>query len=196
MSFYIHISSDPLCGTIHEVHIPDIINACPLLSALVQETLRLQSTSASGRIVLEDTLVENQYLLKKNAILMIPSAELHSDPSVWGPSSKDFDPSRFMPTSTPTCTREGPRISASAHRAFGGGDSICAGKYLAANEIMIMLVIMVLKYDLSPMREEGWVMPKTRPHIMTSVLTPTEEVLVMPRKRKGSKNVTWKFNWS
>lgn len=195
MSCYIHISSDPSHGTIHEAHIPHIINASPLLLAIVQETLRVQSTNASGRIVLEDTLIENQYLLKKDSILMIPSAELHADPSVWGPTSKDFDPSRFMPKSTPTDTRQGPKISASAYRAFGGGDSICTGKYLAANEIMIMLVIMVLKYDLSPMHEGGWVMPKTRPHITTSILTPTEEVLIRLRNRKGSENVTWKFSW-
>lgn len=196
MSSYIHISSDPPHGTIHEAHIPDIINASPLLSAIVQETLRLQSTNASGRIVLKDTLVENQYLLKKDSILFIPSAELHADPSLWGPSSKEFDPSRFMPKTATTRTRQGPKISASAYRAFGGGDSICTGQYFAANEIMIMLVIMVLKYDLSPMREGGWAMPRTRPHITTSILTPTEEVLVMPRQRNGSENVTWKFNWS
>ena len=44
------------------------------------------------RVVLKDTRLENQYLLKKDSILLIPSAELHNNPSVWGPTLKDFDP--------------------------------------------------------------------------------------------------------
>lgn len=196
MSSYIHVSSDSPHGTLHEAHIHDIITTSPLLSTLVQETLRLQSTNASSRIVLEDTLLEDQYLLKKNSIVLVPSAELHADPSVWGPSSKDFDPSRFMPKNTAARTKQGAKISASAYRAFGGGDSVCTGRYFAANQIMIILVIMVLQYDLSPVAKEGWVMPKTRPHITASILTPTEEVIVTPRKRKGSEDVTWKFKWS
>lgn len=155
MSSYIHVSSDSPHGTLHEVHIHDIITTSLLLLTLVQETLRLQSTNASSHIVLEDTPLEDQYLLKKNSIVLVPSAELHADLSVWGPSSKDFDPSRFMPKNIAAHTKQGAKISASAYRAFGGRDSFCTGRYFAANEIMIILVIMVLQYDLSAMAKEG-----------------------------------------
>ena len=118
------------------------------------------------RVVLKDTRLENQYLLKKDSILLIPSAELHNNPSVWGPTFKDFGPQQFQPK-----RNSGVKRPASAYRAYGSGDSVCPGRFFAANEIMIILVIMVCKYDTSPMRGERWILPKMHPHITTSILT-------------------------
>lgn len=65
MSSYVHVSSDPTNGLKHVVNIAEIVAGYPLLASLVQETLRVQSTNASARMVLKDTLLEDQYLLKQ-----------------------------------------------------------------------------------------------------------------------------------
>ena len=188
-SAHIHPSKDSAEGLVHRVNIAEVIADFPLLASLVLETLRVQSTNASGRVVLKDTMIEDQYLLKKGSILLIPSAELHNNISVWGPSFKDFDPQRFMQK------RDGGKQPASAYRAYGSGASVCPGRFLATNEIMIILVIMVLKYDLRPVTGGSWPLPKSRPHITTSILTPVEDIPLTITERKGYEHARWKFVW-
>jgi cytochrome P450 len=195
MSPYIHISPDTSGRPVHQVNIAEIIAGYPLLSSLIRETLRVQSTNATGRVILKDTLLEDQYLLKRDSILLISSAELHSDASVWGPSSKDFNPRRFIMQQKPTSGVVKP--PASTYRAFGNGAWVCPGRYLAVNEIMIVLVIIVLRYDLSPVQGPYfWIMPKSRPHVTTSILTPVEDIQVTITEREGYEQRLWKFVWS
>ena len=189
MSSYVHISGDSTSGSTHHVNIAEIVAGYPLLASLVQETLRVQSTNASGRVVLKDTLLDDQYFLKQDSLLLIPSAELHSNASIWGPSFRDFDPQRFMQK-----RNNGARIPASAYRAYGSGASLCPGRFLAANEIMIIAVMMVLKYNLSPVRGR-WDLPKSHPHITTSILTPVEDIQVKITERNGNDRGSWKFVW-
>ncbi|KAL8778771.1 MAG: hypothetical protein Q9213_007251 [Squamulea squamosa] len=160
------------------VDIAEIVAGCPLLASIIQETLRVQSTNASGRVVLKDTKLEDTYVLKKDAMLLIPSAELHNNTSVWGSSCKEFDPQRFMQHSV-----NGANKAASAYRAFGGGSSLCPGRFLSKNEIMIILVIVVLQYDLYPQGEK-WTLPTGCPHITTSILTPVNDIQVKIEKKE------------
>ena len=181
------ISEDPVKRLTYSVNIAEIAAGCPLLKSLVQETLRMQSTNASGRVVLQDTLLEDRYLLKKDSLLLVSSAELHYDSSVWGMSSRDFDPRRFM---------HGAAKPVSAYRAFGSGDALCPGRFLAANEILTVLVMTVSKYDITPRPRGRWVTPKSRPHITTSILTPTEDIPVELVERNGFEHVHWNFCWT
>ena len=117
----------PPKGLTYQVNIAETIAGYPLLASLVQETLRVQSTNASEHLLLKDTLLEDQYLLKRDSILLIPSAELHKSASVWGPTFKDFDPQRFMQKRI-----NGVKVPASAYRAYESGALMCPGRYLAA----------------------------------------------------------------
>lgn len=190
ISSFVHDLSDSSRGRTYRADVAEIVAGYPLLASLVQETLRVQSTNASARMVLKDTLLDDGYLLKKDSVLLIPSAELHASAAVWGPSFKDFDPRRFMQKSANRA-----KIQASAYRPYGGGASLCPGRYLAANEILITLVIMVLRYDLNPVRGR-WFMPKSRPHITTSILTPAEDIEISITDRKGYEHANWKFEWN
>ncbi|KAL8707493.1 MAG: hypothetical protein Q9220_007483 [cf. Caloplaca sp. 1 TL-2023] len=174
----------------YRVDIAKVVADCSLLASIVQETLRVQSTNASGRVVLKDTILDDKYFLKRDAMLLMPSAELHTNASVWGSSCKEFDPRRFMQQRND----KGSKKAASAYRAFGGGSSLCPGRFLSKNEIMIVLVIMVLQYDMYP--EAGkWTLPKSYPHITTSILTPVKDVGVRIKKRQGYELATWEFGW-
>ena len=83
-------------AAVYNVNLAEAIAGFPLLASLVQETLRIHSANASRRVVLKDTMLEGQYLLKKDLSLLMPSDELHNNASVWGTSFKEFDPRHFM----------------------------------------------------------------------------------------------------
>ena len=70
---------------------------CPLLVSVWQEVLRMTSHLPSGRTVLEDTMLQDKYLLKKDATVFIFSGVLHSDAQQWGPDFDQFNPRRFLP---------------------------------------------------------------------------------------------------
>lgn len=172
------------------VNIPEVVEGYPLLSSFVQEVLRVQSTNASGRVILKDTLVD-EYLLKKGCILLIPSAEVHNSKSAWGPTASVFDPERFLPQKQ---SKDARKVPASAYRAFGSGASVCPGRHFATNEILAILIMMVLRYDIIPVEGE-WRMPKTKSHITTSILTPLKDVKVYIKERVEVKGVDWRFVW-
>lgn len=180
-------------GLLHEVDLGEVISGCPLLTSLIQETLRVQSTNASGRVVLKDTWIENEYFLKKDSILLIPSAELHNNENIWGPSFSTFNPRRFLQHKP---GEQNTRYPASAYRSFGSGASVCPGRHLAMKEIMIVLIITILKYNLSPRDNGPWEMPKSRPHITTSILTPISDIDLKVRPRTAAQSGKWNFTWN
>ncbi|KAI1654485.1 cytochrome P450 [Daldinia decipiens] len=178
-------------GEAATVNIPDIIKVFPLLESLVKEVLRVQSTNASARFLLKDTLIDDEYgttyLLKKGSFLAMPSMQVHMSEAAWGPAAKIVDPTRFL--------KERPHgVLASSHRTFGGGNSLCPGRYFAMNEIMSVLIIMVLKYDIEPVGEV-WNIPGTKQHISTSILTPISDIPVRIRPREEVQNVEFNFTW-
>ena len=69
---------------------------------------------------------------------------------------------------------------------------MCPGRYLAANQIMIIHLIMMLKYDLVPVQGD-WVTSQSHPHITTSVLTPVEDIPIIVNKRREYKKRAWSF---
>lgn len=173
------------------INIATVIARCPLLSSFVRATLRVQSTNAAARIILRDTLLEDRYLLKIDALLFISSEDVHGNGSVWGPTAKTFSPKRFWrENNKPPATK----TPASAYRAFGSGGSVCPGGFLATNEILTMLIIMVLRHDLRPAAGQ-WIAPRSVPHITKSILTPVGDIPVVLTERENVKGATWDFYW-
>lgn len=173
------------------VNVPQVIEEFPLLESLVKEVLRVQSNSSSARFLLKDVLVKDghgdTYLLKKDSFLAMPSALLHGDEVAWGPTAHKFDAARFL-------KQQDHKTPASAHRTFGGGNALCPGRHFAMHEIMTILIIMVLKYDIKPPEGE-WKMPRTRHHISTSILTPVQDFLVRVQRREEIRGIRWNFVW-
>ena len=65
MSSYVSITGSSTEARMHHVNVGEAIAGCSLLASLVQETHRIHSTNAAGRVFLKDTILEDQYLLKK-----------------------------------------------------------------------------------------------------------------------------------
>ncbi|KAI1469808.1 cytochrome P450 [Daldinia caldariorum] len=173
------------------VNIPDVMKAFPLLESLVREILRVQSTNASARFLLKDTVINDEdgttYLLKKDSFLAMPSRLLHISEAVWGPGAETVDPRRFL-------KERQHAVPASANRTFGGGNSLCPGRHLAMDEIMSTLIIIILKYDIEPVGT-AWRIPEAKHHLSTSILTPVSDISVRIRLREEVRNVEFSFAW-
>ena len=187
-----HIQLSPRGPTRH-VNIAEVAAECPLVASIVHETLRVQSIGTSTRKVLKDTVIDGQYLLKQGSTVLMPSAKLHTTSSVWGSSSTTFDAKRFCPDQK----FEAKKLT-SGYRAFGGGSFLCPGRFLAVNEVIIILVIMVLKYDLDPVEQHHpWSSPRTQSDLATALLMPADDIRVKIRERNSYEagSGEWTFEW-
>lgn len=80
--------------TTKTIDITTLKEACPIFLSVYQEVLRHKSMGTSVRKVMEDTQLD-QRLLKKGALLQMPSRVIHQDTSLCGEA--DFKPRRFLP---------------------------------------------------------------------------------------------------
>ena len=170
---------------IHLVDVSALRVKCPLLISTFQEVLRIRSMNASVRVVTKDTLLDNQYLLKKDAVIHMPSNVIHSDSSVWGPTARDFEAHRFI--------KPEKKINSGSFRGFGGGTTLCPGRHFATTVIVSIVAMFVLRYDLEPMSGK-WLEPTTTiNNLVAAVLPPDQDIKVNVVARDESSHGSWKF---
>lgn len=139
----------------HTIDLADVMTACPILVSTWQEVLRFHGISIAARVVKEDTLIDDQYLLKKGGLVMMPNAVIHSDPSLWGPTVGQFNHKRFLKGA-----KDGEsRYSAAAFRGFGGGHVLCPGRHFASTEVLALLALLLVRFDVHPVEGE-WIQPE------------------------------------
>ena len=183
----IMIKNDDGHGLLHSVDIKSVKQHCTLLTSTFQETLRYCSIGTSIREVMEDTVLDGQWILKKGAMVQMPSRIIHKDSTLWGTDVDDFNPRRF--TKTPEAQKSGSgakkRPNPAAFRAFGGGTTLCPGRHFAMNEVLAVAATFVLRYDMSPVAGT-WTMPSTNNSGMAGFLMePDTDVEVLVSLRKG-----------
>ncbi|KAK6082992.1 25-hydroxycholesterol 7-alpha-hydroxylase 1 [Seiridium cupressi] len=155
---------------------------CPLLLSAYQEVLRHRAMGASVREVMEDTQLGG-FLLKKGAMLQMPSRVIHTDESLWG--STEYNPRRFLESEK----RSRPRDV--CFRAFGGGKTLCPGRHFATNEILAVVALWIARFDMRPVGGE-WKMPTTaNTNVAAAVMGPDEDVEVEISIREGMEGVGW-----
>ena len=175
------VSTDP-DKTKRQLRILTMREKCQLLHSTFQELLRVHALGASARFVREDIMLNNQYLLKKGMIVQMPMAVMHSDPAVWGPDVKDFQPRRFLH-----------RQNSSAYRPFGGGSSLCPGRHFVTLETLALTACMVLNFDLEPLNGQ-WTVPHQRQEsLATNVFPPERDIKVRVLRRRGRDDEEWGF---
>ena len=170
--------------------ITSIKTCCPLLLSVWQEVLRIHSGAASGRVVLQDTLLADKYLLKKDAIVQMPTAAIHFNTSIYGNSARSFEPRRFMPT------KSGERkLHPGAVRTFGGGAWLCPGRHFVTTEVLAITAMLVMRYDIRPVAGNGeWVLPTTnKTDSLAAIIPPDYDVRVNITTRKGFEDDQWDF---
>lgn len=179
--------------TMRSLDISALRTDCPILVSTFQETLRHGSLNASVRVVTEDTIINDQYLLKKDGVVQMPAHIVHSDPTIWGPTVAEFDPFRFCRKET---RRKGnKRQHPEAFRPFGGGKNLCPGRHFATTEILSLAVMMIMRYDLQPTAGDGhWTLPKSDySSLSAAVREPDTDIEVEVMMRKGYEGGNWEF---
>ncbi len=75
---------------------------------------------------------------------MCPVRPHHWDADIWGPDVEEFVPDRFIRESTNGLIKGDAKLT----RPFGGGASLCPGRFFASNEIISFVGAILLKYDI------------------------------------------------
>lgn len=126
--------------------------SCPRLNSAYKETMRLYVGSASARMVYEDTIIADKWLLRKGSVVQMAGAVIHHNPDIWGPDVDSYNPDRFLYSMNGSKTLpDGTVPEGKAHfvhpgthcccipsiylltsrlaafRSFGGGASLCPG---------------------------------------------------------------------
>lgn len=133
---------------VHTIDMSQVKVSCPVLLSTLQEVLRTHTIGISTRLVMEDHMLDNKYLLKKGNTVMIPGPVQHTSTSAWGPNVNDFDHRRFLPKNK--------RHNPVAFRGFGGGTTLCPGRHFASTEILAFTAMLILRFDITPV-EGKWV---------------------------------------
>ena len=191
----------------------------PLLHSTYRELLRHRTQSSSSRCLTQDTLLANRYLLKKDSILLIPGALIHTDP-IWGPDRTSFNARRFLkkdPTASPSPSSpnsntesesqrrdqahsepSASKIHPGAYRAWGGGQTLCPGRFFATAEITSAVAMVVMRFEMVPVKGNGeWVFPKVGGNrVVSSIHPPSEDVRVRVREREEWKGDEWGFGFA
>ena len=157
----------------------------PLLVSHLQESIRHRSAGAGTRMVLEDTVLENQYLLKKDTALMIPNRSMHFDEKSWGSDVQDFREDRFAGGKS--------KPHPAAFRGFGGGSTLCPGRFFAMTEILAMLTMMVLRYEIEPISCDWDNLLGNESNMSLTVAPPLGETKVKFSQRKGWERYQWEY---
>ncbi|PLN76123.1 cytochrome P450 [Aspergillus taichungensis] len=110
----------------------------PWVQGFWKETIRLGSTSASARVLQKDEQLEG-FTLHKGSLVFLPVQLMHYNPDVFEDPTK-FDPNRWI-------GGEDKRQNSSL-RPFGGGSSICSGRFLAEQETLLIAAIFLLRFDI------------------------------------------------
>ena len=99
-------------------------------------------------MVKENTLLTDHYFLKKGAVVQIAGGVIHADQSIWGDNVEDFNPGRFLESRQQSGNAKQNQIHPAAFRAFGGGKTLCPGRHFAMNEILSLVALVVLIFDI------------------------------------------------
>ncbi|KAF2030421.1 cytochrome P450 [Setomelanomma holmii] len=163
---------------------------CPNLVAMLNETLRYHGTVTNIKQVQHDTTLADQYLLKKDAIVMIPGRSIHHNKDIWGASADVFDHRRFLASDSKRNLS-----STSAFRPFGAGVTTCPGRHFSTNVILSLVAMVVLQYDLVP-TTGAWVAPtKRNADLWNAMPKPDQDIEVQFVKRHDEKESQFKFVW-
>lgn len=126
------------------------LRQCPLLRAVIQESLRIYPPAYGlvPRQLTADVEVFGQGL-KKGDIVMLSSWITHRDPR-WFEAPLEFRPQRFIEPST---------WPKGAYFPFGLGDRACPGTAMAMMDLAVSLAWWVEHWDvepLGPIEPQGW----------------------------------------
>ncbi|KAF9255151.1 cytochrome P450 [Marasmius fiardii PR-910] len=151
----------------------EVVKNLPYLQAVINESLRLHSTSALGlpRIVPEEGMVVPlgfsrdgpQVELKPGSIVSVPSFTIHRSTEIWGEDCESFRPERWIEAEKEWKDIQAKggddknsryRLFQQTFNPFSLGPRACVGKNLAVLELQIIIASIFRKFHFV-MENEG-----------------------------------------
>ena len=121
------------------------LDQCPRLEAVFHETLRLVGSSVSVRKVVAPTVLGGKELLPGRDVL-VPFRQLHLNPDVFGFDADRFNSTRFLNEAL----KKNPSF-----RPFGGGTTLCPGRFLAKREVMAFVALSLNRLNVEVVGRSG-----------------------------------------
>ncbi|KAJ8133009.1 hypothetical protein O1611_g616 [Lasiodiplodia mahajangana] len=169
----------------YRLSVAELKDRCPMLLAVCRECLRLGSDNYSTRMVKENTLLADRYFLKKGAVVQIAGGVIHADQSIWGDNVEDFNPGRFLEPRQQSGAAKQNQIHPAAFRAFGGGKTLCPGRHFAMNEILSLVSLVILMFDMEAADGGKIKVPRKNDGVLpVHILEPISPVEVLISRRR------------
>ncbi|UQC84246.1 uncharacterized protein CLUP02_09742 [Colletotrichum lupini] len=151
------LNVDPVTGK-RSFNVSKLISM-PLMQSIYTECMRLHVSIALSREVVETTTLHG-FRLEKGSIIQAPTHFVHLDEQIWsqeGHSASEFWAERHLKhvkkveEGTDRLTTEKQFVLAGKTNEFipfGGGPSMCPGRFFAKQEILLTIAILVTKFDM------------------------------------------------
>ncbi|XP_032090786.1 5-beta-cholestane-3-alpha,7-alpha-diol 12-alpha-hydroxylase [Thamnophis elegans] len=163
----------------------------PLLDSAVEEVLRLKAGSFIFRSVMEDFNLQiddgKEYALRKgDHLLLFPFMGLHMDPEIY-PEPKTFKYDRFMSPEgkKKEFFKNGKKLRTCV-MPFGGGSSMCPGRFFAVSEMKILTILMLTFFDMELVNPEEELPSSIEHRIVIATAHPTRDIDFKFRRRLQS----------
>ncbi|KAK3341493.1 cytochrome P450 [Lasiosphaeria hispida] len=118
----------------------DDIKNLKYIEASIRETLRFQGPiPVINRHAKQTTLLGGKYKVTPQDAIVCNLKGLHNDPAVWGEDCREFKPERFLNGGWEA-------LPANAWKPFGSGVRACIGRYLAEQEIIITMAMVLQRF--------------------------------------------------
>jgi len=121
----------------------EIVKRLPYLEAVINEALRVHSTSSMGlpRLVTEGGLHVSGRFFPEGTVLSVPSYTIHRDPEIWGKDVEAFRPERWFEQDQAGIQK--------TFNPFSCGPRSCVGKNLANMELLIFVATIFRRYTFT-----------------------------------------------
>ena len=163
-----------------------LLDHCPHLNSAFNEILRLTSTPANVREVVAPATIGGKSLTPGMKIF-IPQRQLLMDEEGFGISAQDADFERFF--NDKTLEKSG------YYRPFGGGTTLCSGRFLARREVLAFVATLLWRYNIDKVDEgeqvlgvRGKPFPKlnlAKPSLGIASPSPGDDVIITVRPRQS-----------
>jgi cytochrome P450 len=140
------------------------------------------------REVTEDTII-NGWKFEKGGIVMMPLRMPLQDPKIYGERIDEFIPDRFLEDLIKTdasddnglVEKRGPSVK--SMKPFGGGVTLCPGRYFAQNANLTFIATVLRKFDIQLVGGQKEAKPLTS-YPVNGAYPPDHDVSVSIRLRK------------
>lgn len=121
----------------------------PYTEAVMWETLRIASSPIVPHTASQDTVIDGHYI-KKDTVVFLNNLELNLGEKHWGPNPLEFQPERFLVTSSDkdgVCRQQiqKPKV----FMPFSTGKRTCIGQKLVQGCTIVMLASILRNFDVS-----------------------------------------------